>query len=86
MFVDFVEFRRSCGVKVIAKETFEAIRKETIRFVSIVNNERSKIALKDVWFVPGVTRNLFSVLAARIGTANANRLLRNAGLKSMRTS
>lgn len=69
LFIDFVEFS-SCGVK--------ATGKETIRVVSAVNNERRNIILKDVCFVPDVTKNLFSILIVQ----NRNR---NSKFKSTTT-
>lgn len=64
----FVEFSSFYGVKTIGKEELE----------STVNNGRQKIILKDIWFVPGVIRNLFSNLAAQ----NRNR---NSEYKSVTT-
>ena len=37
----------------------------TIEFIATVNNKRQSLTLCDVWYVPNVCRNLFSVLAAQ---------------------
>lgn len=57
----FVEFSSFYEVKTIGKEELE----------STVNNGRQKIILKDIWFVPGVIRNLFSNLAAQNRNRNS---------------
>lgn len=64
-FVDFKRFENPCSIQAAGKEVLTAIGSGTIRFVSNVNNRRSTLTLIDVWYVPNVSRNLFSVLAAQ---------------------
>lgn len=56
--------KEPCSIKAAGTETLLALGKGTIRLLSI---KCQKIILKDVWYAPKVSRNLFSVLAAQGG-------------------
>lgn len=64
-FLDFEEFKNPCGIKAAGKELLQAVGKGTIKVMSIVNKEKLILTLSDVWYVPEVSKNLFSVLAAQ---------------------
>lgn len=64
-FVDFERFDNPCGIKAAGQELLQAVEKGIVKVVSTVNNERYILTLNDVWYVPDISKNLFSVLAAQ---------------------
>jgi len=46
-------------------EIIPALGKGTVEIWSSVGNNVQKVTLTDVWYVPKISRNLFSVLAAQ---------------------
>lgn len=71
LFVDFKEFESPCIVKAAGEEILKAIGKGKIKIMSSVNGQSKMLTLKDVWYVPKITRNLFSVLAAQDRNPNS---------------
>lgn len=65
LFVEFQEFPSPCVIKAAGKEALKAIGKGTIQILSFTEDNTLKLTLNDVWFVPKISRNLFSVLAAQ---------------------
>lgn len=65
IFESFEHFDDSHNVTVTAAngQTIEAIGKGNIRAVAKCNGKVEQLLLKDVWYVPQIKRNLFSVLA-----------------------
>lgn len=62
-FVDFEEFKAPSGIRSAGIEILSAIGKGTINIKTVPSGK--VIQLKDVWYVPKLSRNLFSVLAAQ---------------------
>lgn len=60
----FEHFRGEHTVTAANGQTIEALGKGTIRAEVDVCGRREQITLKDVWYVPNIKMNLFSVLAA----------------------
>ena len=65
LFVEFKEFENPCSIKAAGNEKLQALGKGTIEILSEVKGRNLKMTLKDVWYVPEISRNLFSVLAAQ---------------------
>jgi len=65
IFVSFEEFDSPHTVTAAGGESMPAVRKGTVEVLSFVGNEVQKLTLTDVWYVPKIGRNLFSVLAAQ---------------------
>lgn len=63
-FVDFRELPKSYTVKAAGSEYLQAVGCGTLQIWSIVHKEKKVLDLKEVWFVPEISRNLFSPLAA----------------------
>ncbi|GFW45990.1 retrovirus-related Pol polyprotein from transposon TNT 1-94 [Trichonephila clavipes] len=70
-FVDFIKFDSPCGIKSAGNETLAALEKGTIKVKSTINGKCQEVVLKDVWYVPKINRNLFSVLAAQDRNPNS---------------
>ena len=66
---DFEVFESSCQIQAAGKETLAAVGKGKIKVQSTHNNE--EVILNDVWYVPSISRNLFSVLAAQDRNRNS---------------
>lgn len=83
LFTEFKEFESPCSIKAAGKETLKALGKGTIQILSTTDKNSQKLTLRDVWYVPNISRNLFSVLAAqdKNETANSSPRLQDAGLK-----
>ena len=64
-FVDFKKFENPSSIRAAGKEKLIAVGSGTIEFIATVNNKCQRLTLCDVWYVPNVCRNLFSVLAAQ---------------------
>lgn len=65
IFVTFEKFATPHRVQAAGKEVLAAIGKGTVKVISDVNNSQQCLTLLDVWYVPSIGRNLFSVLAAQ---------------------
>lgn len=63
-FIDYEAFKEPHSIQAAGKETLSAMGKGTIQVLSKVNNAEKTVELYDVWYVPGISRNLFSVLAS----------------------
>ncbi|GFX04044.1 uncharacterized protein TNCV_4679471 [Trichonephila clavipes] len=70
-FVDFIKFDSPCGIKAAGNETLATLGKGTIKVKSTINGKCQEVVLKDVWYVPKINRNLFSVLAAQDRNPNS---------------
>ena len=64
IFVSFEEFDLPHTVTAPGGESLPALGKGTVQVLSSVGNEVQTLTLSDVWYVPKIGRNLFSVLAA----------------------
>lgn len=64
-FVDFQKFTVPHTVQSAGKELLTAVGKGTVRVISRENNKQLMLSLSDVWYVPSINLNLFSVLAAQ---------------------
>lgn len=62
-FESFEHFKGTNTVTAANGETIEAIGIGNIKAEAIVNGKVEQILLKDVWYVPKIRRNLFSVLS-----------------------
>ena len=60
-----MKFSNPCGIKAAGSETLVVLGKGTIRVKTNINEKCQEILLKEVWYVPQISRNLFSVLAAQ---------------------
>ena len=65
IFSTFELFKTPHAVTAAGREQLPALGKGTVKLVSVVNNKTLEVILEDVWCVPKVSRNLFSVLAAQ---------------------
>lgn len=63
-FVTFEKFTVPHRVQAAGKEVLAAVGKGTVKVLSTVDNKQQCVTLLDVWYVPSISRNLFSVLAA----------------------
>ncbi|XP_073817619.1 uncharacterized protein [Musca autumnalis] len=63
-FVKYEEFEQPNSIQSAGKECLKAIGKGKIELLSKVNNKERIVTLNDVWYVPTISRNLFSILAA----------------------
>ncbi|GBP12333.1 Retrovirus-related Pol polyprotein from transposon TNT 1-94 [Eumeta japonica] len=71
-FVEYESFNDQKSIQAAGKEILNAEGKGTIEFLSRINqNLEIQIRLEDVWYVPGISRNLFSVLAAHDRNRNS---------------
>lgn len=65
LFKTFEDVKGECKIKSAGKEVLNVIGKGTIVFESKVGSEVHILEIRDVWYVPSISRNLFSVLAAQ---------------------
>ena len=65
IFVSFEKFDVPHIVTAAGGESIPAVGKGTVEVLSFVSNRVQKLKLADVWYVPKIGRNLFSVLAAQ---------------------
>lgn len=70
-FVSFEIFKSPHSVKAVGQESLNAIGKGSIRVLSTIGNRSEEIILSDVWYVPKISKNLFSVLAAQDRNENS---------------
>ena len=70
-FIDFEKLDNPCSIKTAGNETLEAIGKGTVKVKSHIYDKWKEFLLKDVWYVPKINRNLFSVLAAQDRNPNS---------------
>lgn len=64
-FIAFEKFESPHGITAANGKVLPALGKGTLQIVTIVNNKKQFKELKDVWYVPDISKNLFSVLAAQ---------------------
>lgn len=64
-FEHFEKFENPSWIRAAGNETLSALGQGTIRVKTIVDGKTLFLSLKNVWFVPKITKNLFSVLAAQ---------------------
>ena len=64
-FLNFKKFESPVSIQAAGQETLEALGSGTIQVMSTVNNNKEILNLVNVWYVPRVSRNLFSVLASQ---------------------
>ncbi|GFY62591.1 integrase catalytic domain-containing protein [Trichonephila inaurata madagascariensis] len=67
--------RIPCGIKAVGNETLAVLGKGTIKVKSTINGKCQEVVLKDVWYVPKINRNLFSVFAAQDRNQNSEFVL-----------
>ena len=70
-FREFQKFNSPCWIKAAGNETLNAIGHGKIEIKSTRQGKIQQIILKDVCYVPKVSRNLFSVLAAQDRNSNS---------------
>ncbi|XP_073821575.1 uncharacterized protein [Musca autumnalis] len=70
-FVKYEEFEQPNSIQSAGKECLKAIGKGKIELLSKVNNKERIVTLNDVWYVPTISRNLFSILAAHDRNPNS---------------
>lgn len=71
LFVEFQDFESPRVIKAAGKESLKAIGKGTIEISSFTEDKTLKMTLKEVWYVPNISRNLLSVLAAQDRNENS---------------
>ena len=64
-FVDVERLDNPSGIKAAGKELLQELVKGIVKVVSTVNNVQYILTLYDVWYVPDISKNLFSVLVAQ---------------------
>ena len=62
IFSTFKEFERKCFFKAARKEALVALGSGDIH---IATHDSQELVLRDVWYVPNISKNLFSVLASQ---------------------
>jgi hypothetical protein len=70
-FVDYIKFTKPCGIRAAGNEMLDALGKGTIKVKARIHGKCKEVLLKDVWYVPKITRNLFSILAAQDRNENS---------------
>lgn len=72
-FTDFEKFpdSNSHTIKAAGKEVLRVLGKGNIKVKTLIGRKAEILELRDVWYVPGVHRNLFSVLAAQDRNQNS---------------
>ncbi|CAB0003770.1 unnamed protein product, partial [Nesidiocoris tenuis] len=71
IFQEFSEFKSSHDVMTADGTSIRAIGSGTIPIESNVSGKWEKLLLKDVWYIPGIKKNLFSPLAAQDHNRNS---------------
>jgi hypothetical protein len=71
LFIEFQQFQSPCVIKAAGQEALKAIGKGTIQIWSFTGSNSLKMTLNDVWLVPQISKNLFSVLAAQDRNENS---------------
>jgi transposase InsO family protein len=71
LFIEFQEFQSPCVIKAAGQEALKAIGKGTIQIWSFTGSCSLKMTLNDVWLVPQISKNLFSVLTAQDRNENS---------------
>lgn len=70
-FVDFEKFELPHNITVANGKSLPAVGKGTIKIMTIVNGENQVKFLENVWYVPEISKNLFSVLATQDRNQNS---------------
>ena len=68
IFTSFEKFSEPHTLQVANGNVAEAVGKGVVFLEATVSGKQQKIELRDVWYVPKLQRNLFSVLAAQDNT------------------
>ena len=68
IFTSFEKFSEPHTIQVANGNVAEAVGKGVVFLEATVSGKQQKIELRDVWYVPKLQRNLFSVLAAQDNT------------------
>jgi hypothetical protein len=71
LFIELQEFQSPCVIKAAGQEALKVIGKGTIQIWSFTGSNSLKMTLNDVWLVPEISKNLFSVLAAQDRNENS---------------
>lgn len=66
-----MKFQESHNIKAVGKEILTAKGKGKINIMSTVEEKSQEIVLTDVWYVPKISKNLFSVIAAQDRNQNS---------------
>ncbi|KFM59342.1 Retrovirus-related Pol polyprotein from transposon TNT 1-94, partial [Stegodyphus mimosarum] len=70
-FIDFERFKLPHSITVANGKSLPAIGKGTIKIMTIVNGMNQIKNLENVWYVPEISKNLFSVLASQDRNQNS---------------
>lgn len=70
-FVKFEQFESPHGITVANRKILSALGKGTLKIVTEVNGQKQYKELIDVWYVPEISKNLFSVLATHDRYSNS---------------
>lgn len=71
IFSEFQYFDQPQGIQAAGKEYLKAVGTGVIPIVSKVNGQQITMNLENVWYVPDVSKNLFSVLSAQDRNPNS---------------
>ncbi|GBN00355.1 hypothetical protein AVEN_173964-1 [Araneus ventricosus] len=69
-FTNFEVFESPHGVTAANGKILPAIGKGTLKIMTKVKGEKKFKELKEIWLVPGISKNLFSALATHVNNKN----------------
>lgn len=64
-FIEYNEFQLPQNVKTSGKDSILALGEETIKVTSEVDGSFKSFDFKNIWLAPGLSKNLFPLLAAQ---------------------
>ncbi|GBM08697.1 hypothetical protein AVEN_52772-1 [Araneus ventricosus] len=70
-FIEFENFQSPQGITKANGKVLPALGKGTLEIVTVINNKKQFKELKDVWNVPEISKNLFSLLATHDRYSNS---------------
>ena len=70
-FTDFEVFKSPHGITAASGKILPAVIKGTLKILTKIKGEKQFKELKEVWYVPDINKNLFSVLAAQDRNKNS---------------
>lgn len=70
-FIEYTKFRNLYNIKVAGEEFLIAEGKGKIKITSRVEGKLQETTLTEVWYVPKISKNLFSVIAAQDKNPNS---------------
>jgi len=76
-FLDFVKFKDLTTVSAANNQVMQAMGQGTIHVKSTVGQKNQILKLNGVWYVPDISKNLFSVLIAQDNNPKNSRFLYN---------